>query len=150
MATLEKTVLIRGRSIEDVFSYCVDGTNFPKIFPEPIRPVGKVNPYNLRIEAGREFEFIHWMMYCVPCKWRVRIVEVIPNERFIDQMVSGPLRRFRHEHIVQNGIGGTLYTDRVEYEPYCGRLAELLIVNAYMERIFVARHRNMRNLLELP
>lgn len=148
MAVLEKTVLIRGRSAEDVFEFCLDGANFPLIFPEPIRPIGKINPSDLRISKGREFDFLHWMLYCIPCKWRVRIAELKPNEVFIDQMLRGPLKRFRHEHIVRSSEEGTLYTDRVTYEAYGGRLFEALFVNGYMNRIFNARHRNMRHLLE--
>ncbi|KAB7630702.1 polyketide cyclase, partial [Verminephrobacter eiseniae] len=42
----------------------------------------------------------------------------------------------------------TLYTDLVSYESYGGRLVEKLFVNRYMNRLFEARHRNMRRLLE--
>lgn len=149
MAVLEKTVLIHGRTPEEVFAFCLDGANFPRIFPEPIWPIGEVDPRDLMIETGREFRFLHWMLYCIPSKWRVHITEVKPNKRFVDEMLNGPLRRFRHEHVVKSSAEGTLYTDRVEYEPYGGRLVEALFLNGYMRRIFTARHRNMRKLLEL-
>lgn len=148
MGLLEKTVLIRGRTPHEVLGFCLDGANFPRIFPEPIRPLGAVDPDDLKIEAGREFEFLHWMLYCIPCKWRVRIAEVRPDEHFVDEMLRGPLRYFRHEHRVAPSPAGTLYTDRVEYQPYGGRLAKALFVGRYMERIFAARHRRMRQLLE--
>jgi ligand-binding SRPBCC domain-containing protein len=148
MAVLEKTVLIHGRTPQEVFAFCLDGANFPRIFPEPIWSIGKVDPQDLMIKAGREFQFLHWMLYCIPSKWRVRIAEVQPNERFIDEMISGPLRRFRHEHVVKPSAEGTLYTDRVEYIPYGGRFVEIMFLNGYMTHIFTARHRNMRKILE--
>lgn len=148
-AVMEKTVLIHGRTPQEVLDFCLDGANFPLIFPEPIRPIGKVDATQLKIAAGREFDFLHWMLYCIPCRWRVRIAEVRPGEFFIDQMLRGPMKRFRHEHIVRPDPRGTLYTDRVSYEAYGGRLAEKLFVNGYMDRLFKARHRNMRRLLEV-
>ncbi len=54
---------------------------------------------------------------------------------------------FRHEHQVAVGEGGTLYTDRVTYAAMGGAPLEWLLVNAYMRRIFQARHRNMLRLL---
>jgi ligand-binding SRPBCC domain-containing protein len=47
------------------------------------------------------------------------------------------MRRFRQEHLVVPTIDGTLYTDRVEYELYGGRLVEILFLNRYMSYIFV-------------
>lgn len=146
---LEKSVLIRGRSPDDVLEFCLDGANFPLIFPEPIRPIGDVDPSQLRISAGREFDFRHWMLFFIPCNWRVRIAEVRPGVAFVDQMLRGPMKQFRHEHIVAADPLGTLYTDRVTYESYGGRLAEAVFVDGYMNRIFEARHRNMRRLLEV-
>ena len=63
-------------------------------------------------------------------------------------MVRGPLRRYRHEHSVKPAAQGCLYTDRIDYTPYGGRLVERLFLNSYMARLFAARHRAMRRLLE--
>jgi hypothetical protein len=80
MAVLEKTALIHGRTSQEVFAFCLDGANFPRIFPEPIWPIDKVNPNDLLIKAEREFQFLHWMLYCIPFKWCVRITEVCPRD----------------------------------------------------------------------
>jgi ligand-binding SRPBCC domain-containing protein len=150
MATaMEKSVLIRDRDPAEVLAFCLDGANFPLIFPEPIRPIGKSAPADLCLAAGREFEYLHWMLFCIPCRWRVRIVEVRPGVSFVDEMLRGPMKRFRHEHIVEPHPEGTLYTDRLSYEAHGGKLAEMLFVDRYMDRLFRARHRNMRRLLEL-
>lgn len=147
MPILERATIIPHRTPEEVFEFCLDGANFPKIFPEPIRPVGKSGNVDLRIAHGREFQFRHWMFGCVPARWEVRIAELRPNDYFIDEMLKGPMKTFRHQHIVAPASGGTLYTDRVTYSAFGGRLAELLLVDWYMARIFDARHRNMLALL---
>ncbi|TWC55621.1 ligand-binding SRPBCC domain-containing protein [Pseudomonas sp. SJZ080] len=146
MPTLELTTLIPERTPEQVLDFCLEGVNFPKIFPERITPLGDIDLTNLRIEAGRQFHFRHWMFNVIPANWTVVIREV-GDRHFIDEMLKGPMAAFRHEHRVAEGEGGTLYTDRVTYSAIGGALSEALLVNAYMRRIFEVRHRNMLRLL---
>lgn len=146
MPTLELTTLIPNRAPEEVLDFCLEGLNFPKIFPERITPLGDIDLNTLRIEAGRQFRFRHWMFNVIPASWTMVIREV-GDRHFIDEMLKGPMAAFRHEHRVAAGEGGTLYSDRVTYSAIGGALSEALLVNAYMRRIFEARHRNMLRLL---
>jgi len=146
MPVLELTTLIPNRTPDFVLGFCLEGLNFPKIFPERITLLSDIDLSNLRIEAGRQFRFRHWMFNVIPANWTVVIREV-GEQHFIDEMLEGPMAAFRHEHRVEAGEGGTLYTDRVTYAAIGGALTETLLVNAYMRRIFAARHRNMLRLL---
>lgn len=146
MPVLELTTLLKGRTPEHVLDFCLEGSNFPKIFPERVTPLGNLDLNSLRISAGREFCFRHWMFGFIPANWTVVIREV-SDHHFIDEMLKGPLSAFRHEHRVAAAEGGTLYTDRVTYAAIGGAPMEWLMVNAYMRRIFEARHRNMLQLL---
>ncbi|WP_460146146.1 SRPBCC family protein [Pseudomonas sp. S2_A02] len=146
MPVLELTTLIPNRTPELVLDFCLEGVNFPKIFPERVTLLSDIDLSNLRIETGRQFRFCQWMFNIIPVSWTVVIREV-GEHHFIDEMLNGPLRAFRHEHRVAAGEGGTLYTDRVTYAAIGGAPVELLVVNAYMRRIFAARHRNMLRLL---
>ncbi|MBC7692698.1 MAG: SRPBCC family protein [Methylotenera sp.] len=55
----------------------------------------------------------------IPVKWRTRIEEWIPNQRFVDTQLRGPYRYWHHTHGFEkksvNGIDGTLMRDRVLY-----------------------------------
>ncbi|AVO58975.1 SRPBCC family protein [Pseudomonas chlororaphis] len=146
MPVVERTTFIAARSPAQVLDFCLEGANFPKIFPERITPLRGVDINNLRISAGRQFSFRHWMWGVIPATWTVVIGEV-SDRHFVDEMLKGPLRAFRHEHRVEACDGGTLYTDRVTYRALGGAPLEWLVVNAYMVRIFEARHRNMLRLL---
>ncbi|QZP36117.1 SRPBCC family protein [Pseudomonas sp. DR48] len=146
MPVLELTTLIPNRTPDFVLGFCLEGLNFPKIFPERITLLSDIDLSNLRIEAGRQFRFRHWMFNVIPANWTVVIREV-GEQHFIDEMLEGPMAAFRHEHRVEAGEGGTLYTDRVTYAAIGGALMETLLVNTYMRRIFAARHRNMLRLL---
>ncbi|AZC69569.1 SRPBCC family protein [Pseudomonas chlororaphis] len=146
MPVVERTTFIAGRSPAQVLDFCLEGANFPKIFPERITPLQGVDVHDLRISAGRQFSFRHWMWGVIPATWTVVIREV-SDRHFVDEMLKGPLRAFRHEHRVEACDGGTLYTDRVTYRALGGAPLEWLVVNAYMARIFEARHRNILRLL---
>jgi ligand-binding SRPBCC domain-containing protein len=146
MPVLELTTLIPNRTPEFVLDFCLEGLNFPKIFPERVTLLSDIDLSNLRIEAGRQFRFRHWMFNAIPTNWTVMIREA-GDHHFIDEMVEGPLAAFRHEHRVRAGDGGTLYSDRVTYAAIGGAVLEWLLVNDYMRRIFAARHRNMLRLL---
>ncbi|CAI8828964.1 polyketide cyclase [Pseudomonas sp. fls2-241-R2A-110] len=146
MPVLQLTTLIPNRTPDFVLDFCLEGLNFPNIFPERITLLSDIDLSNLRIEAGRQFRFRHWMFNVIPANWTVVIREV-GEQHFIDEMLEGPMAAFRHEHRVEAGEGGTLYTDRVTYAAIGGAFTETLLVNAYMRRIFAARHRNMLRLL---
>lgn len=102
MPVLELTTLIPGRTPEHVLDFCLEGANFPKIFPERVTPLGDIDLDHLRIEAGRQFRFRHWMFNVIPSSWTVVIREV-SDCHFIDEMIKGPMAAFRHEHRVAAG-----------------------------------------------
>ena len=90
------------------------------------------------------------MFNCIPANWTVVIREV-GEHHFIDEMLKGPMAAFRHEHRVAVSEGGTLYTDRVTYAAIGGAPLEWLVVDAYMRRIFQARHfYTLRRWLKAP
>jgi ligand-binding SRPBCC domain-containing protein len=73
-----------------------------------------------------------------------RITEFDPPRRFVDEMVRGAFRRFRHEHqfLAVDG-GGTEIVDIFDYTSPLGplgRLADLLFLRRYMTRLL--RERN--------
>lgn len=148
METLTKSVVIKGRTPTEVFEYCLDAANFPKIFPERIAPIGNVDISDLMIELGREFHFRHWIFGVLPVHWHVRITELRKHRFFVDEMLKGPLKYFRHTHTVAPVLEGTLYTDSLRYAAFGGSAVTRLIVTPYMNRIFARRHQNMKRLLE--
>lgn len=71
------------------------------------------------------------------------ITEFEPPHRFVDEMVRGAFRRFRHEHQFHPTDGGTLVVDIFDYTSPMGplgRLADRLFLERYMTRLL--RERN--------
>ena len=85
-------------------------------------------------------------------KWVARHTELVTNERFVDEQVSGPFKTWRHEHEFADGPGGsTIITDRVTWElpvHLPGRLDQAL-VEMQLDGLFAFRERQLRDDLDL-
>jgi ligand-binding SRPBCC domain-containing protein len=78
----------------------------------------------------------------VPFRMTSRVTELERPKRFVDEQVSGPFRRFRHEHLFLATDSGTLMTDRVSFEaPVAGvgRLVERAVLARYMKKLIEER-----------
>ncbi len=85
--------------------------------------------------------------------WEVEHTEYEENRSFVDVQVSGPFRRWRHEHRFEELEGGrTAVVDRVEWEAPLGSLGETFgggyIENA-LRRMFAFRGRRLQGDLAL-
>jgi ligand-binding SRPBCC domain-containing protein len=71
------------------------------------------------------------------------ITELDSPNKFVDEMVSGAFKRFRHEHTFELLDGGTLMTDKFDYtSPFgpLGKLADVLFLRSYMESLLLRRN----------
>jgi ligand-binding SRPBCC domain-containing protein len=79
------------------------------------------------------------------------ITEFDPPNRFVDEMVSGAFKRFRHEHTFELIDDGTLMTDKFDYtSPFglLGRLADMMFLWSYMERLLLRRNEYIKSIAE--
>lgn len=73
-----------------------------------------------------------------------RITEFEPPRRFVDEMVRGPFRRFRHEHRFEASGEGTLMTDVVEFQ-MAGWFLVNTVATAYLRHLLVVRNALIRS-----
>ena len=86
----------------------------------------------------------------LPFTLTARVTEHEAPRRFVDEHVSGPFRRWWHEHTFVEDDGGTLMTDVVEFRaPFglLGRLAETAVLTGYMTRLLEQRNAWLRESL---
>ena len=79
------------------------------------------------------------------------ITEFESPNRFVDEMVSGAFKRFRHEHVFELKDGGTLMSDVFDYTSpmgALGKLADILFLKSYMERLLIRRNAYIKNYAE--
>jgi ligand-binding SRPBCC domain-containing protein len=79
------------------------------------------------------------------------ITEFDPPKRFVDEMVRGPFRSFRHEHQFHEIDGGTEVVDIFDYTAPLGplgRLADTLFLSRYMTRLLRDRNAYLKRAAE--
>jgi ligand-binding SRPBCC domain-containing protein len=80
-----------------------------------------------------------------------RITEFDPPKRFVDEMVRGAFRRFRHEHQFLAVEGGTDMVDIFDYTAPLGplgRLADGLFLRRYMTTLLRERNAYLKRAAE--
>jgi ligand-binding SRPBCC domain-containing protein len=80
------------------------------------------------------------------------ITELEPPHRFVDEMVSGAFKSFKHTHTFEALESGTLMTDIFEYRsPFgiLGSLADVIFLRSYMERLLVKRNKYIKSCAEV-
>ncbi len=88
----------------------------------------------------------------IPVTWVAEHTEYEPPHLFADRQVSGPFAAWYHRHrFLDDGRGGTLLRDEVEYRPHGGFLGAWLggpIVRRMLAQMFAHRHAVTRELVE--
>lgn len=90
----------------------------------------------------------------LPIRWVAVHTEYDPPHLFADRQDSGPFRYWYHRHhILDDGQGGTLLRDEVQYALPLGAAGRLLggwLVRRKLERMFAYRHEVTRRMVESP
>lgn len=78
----------------------------------------------------------------VPFTMTSRVTELERPNRFVDEQVKGPFRRFHHTHEFTQDRDLTVMVDRVRFDAPLGPigdLAEWLVLGRYLENLIVER-----------
>lgn len=134
--------------IEEVFAFFDDPANLARLMPPLVRiSVDGIDPAPPRPGSVIEFRF---GLGPVQGRWTIRILERVANERIADETLSGPMRRFRHEHVFTSARHGTWVEDRIDYHiGPDGPIGALLdwLAGRLMRLVFIWRHARQRRLL---
>jgi ligand-binding SRPBCC domain-containing protein len=87
-----------------------------------------------------------------PLEWVAEHTEYEPGRLFADRQVRGPFAYWYHRHLFfDDGRGGTILRDEVDYRPPMGKLGEWLgaaVIASKLRRLFDYRHETTRRIVE--
>ena len=145
-ATLTRTQIVP-RPPAEAFAFFSDPWNLEAITPPWLRfrilnapdelTRGSLLRYRLRL-------------FGAPISWRTEIARWAPPHAFTDVQLSGPYRRWEHDHRFRAVAGGTEIVDVVRYRVPGGPFAPLVdavAVRSWLARIFDYRSERLSFLL---
>lgn len=88
----------------------------------------------------------------MPMKWVAVHTEYAPPHLFADKQESGPFSYWYHRHhILDDGRGGTILRDEVEFQPPLGIVGRVLggwFILRQLEKMFTYRHKTTKRIVE--
>ncbi|HUF04209.1 MAG TPA: SRPBCC family protein [Aridibacter sp.] len=100
---------------------------------------GLIGPGETVTFRGRHFGLVH--------EHTSRITRFERPRHFRDEMISGRLKMFSHDHFFESYNNGTRMRDVIEFEsPYgfVGRIADALVLKNYLRRLIERRNRELK------
>ncbi|MCB9495929.1 MAG: SRPBCC family protein [Fibrobacteria bacterium] len=134
-----------------LFPFFADAANLEKITPGELG-FRILTPGPIAMGAGVRIDY-RIGLWGVPLRWRTRIETWDPPQAFSDVQERGPYRVWRHLHLLEeDGTGGTLMTDRVDFELSLEPFSRLVLplVKLQLRRIFTHRDGALRRALGVP
>ena len=87
-----------------------------------------------------------------PMTWVAEHTEYVAGKLFADRQVRGPFAYWLHRHLfLDDGAGGTILRDEVDFSPPLGRLGDLLgsrFLEAKLKKMFDYRHEATKRIVE--
>ena len=81
----------------------------------------------------------------------LKVIEMIPFEKFTEKMIRGDLVSFLHEHFFKPAINGSIIIDIIHYEAAYGLLGKFInqfYLNSYLEKMVLNRNEVIRQYAE--
>ena len=137
--------------LPEVFAFFADASNLDALTPAFLH-FRILTPMPIEMRAGAQLDY-QLSLFGIPVRWRTRITDWQPGQRFVDEQESGPYALWRHTHEFEARGTSTLVRDVVDYSEPLGTLgtaAHVLFVRRTLERIFDFRRDAIGRLLDHP
>jgi hypothetical protein len=140
---LERRQVVGG-SLGEVFAFFKDPRNLEALTP-PWLGFRILESTDREVRLGTRIRY-SLRLHGIPLRWESRIAEYVEGERFADEQLTGPYRRWYHRHLFREAPGGVAIEDAVDYElplGILGRIAHAVAVRGQLRAIFDYRARAM-------
>jgi ligand-binding SRPBCC domain-containing protein len=135
------------RPRSEVFAFFSDAANLEALTPAFLA-FHILTPRPIAMRPGTLIDY-ELKLFGIRFHWQTLIERFEPESHFVDVQLTGPYRRWHHEHRFEEAPGGTWVSDHVDYEmPWgpLGRIAHALAVQRSLKQIFDFRAAKMSEL----
>lgn len=116
-----------------VFDFITRPANMKSISPPEVDMVLVEAPEELTTGSKLVFKV---QAFGVSQQLEHEIVDFSPPRSFREQMIKGPLQKWQHDYLVEpTADGGSVLTNRIEFEPPGGMLGMLLTADRIMKHL---------------
>jgi len=134
---------------EKVFAFHEMSDAFERLVPpwEKARIIQKADISRIGSQAIIETK----LFGLIPVRWVAEHTKYEPPKMFEDVQISGPFRRWRHQHLVLSHPDGAILRDEIEFEPpmwFLGRMVAPFAILPKLEKMFAYRHQITRQWCE--
>lgn len=133
--------------LAEVFAFFADAGNLERITPPELN-FHILTPLPIEVRQGTLIDY-RLRLFGIPFNWQTEIVCWEPPNRFIDQQLHGPYRKWIHSHRFSEIDGLTTIEDEVRYQLPLWPMGELAfpLVRTQLQRIFSYRQKAIRSIL---
>jgi ligand-binding SRPBCC domain-containing protein len=131
--------------IEQVFQFFADAQNLERITP-PFLKFRIVSPLPIEMRRGVRIRY-QLRLHGIPIGWESEITAWEPPHRFVDEQLSGPYRKWHHEHRFTETANGTDVADSIDCAVLGGSIINSLFVEPDVCKIFTYRTQRLNELL---
>ena len=127
---------------EQLFQFHSDPANLIHVMPPTLRLVNLETEGPAKEGSLIKLHCVDWGVF--PMRWVCRWMTVSPPHLLVDELLTGPFRKFEHEHRFDSvSMGCSRMTDRVTFawgRSWWGRLVSETAVRTYLWLLFAYRH----------
>ena len=141
--TFEQISIIN-TSMEKIWAFHDQPNAFGILTPPPI--FVQVHRRQLVSLTEGEIEFTLWFLF-IPIRWLAQHEQGSTATSFVDRMIRGPLKSWRHEHLFESVEHGIRLTDRItieHQEGWQGIVTRLMFDGLALRTLFIYRHLQTR------
>lgn len=146
-----KTETLLNRPIQEVFPFFANAENLDTVTP-PWLNFEILTPLPIEMKVGTIVDY-RLRLHGIPIRWRSRVTEWDPPNKFTDVQIQGPYRFWKHDHFFTAEGPRTRMTDWVEYAVPGWILAPIvhsLLVRRDLQKIFDYRERKFIEIFSQP
>ncbi len=128
----------------EVFDFFSKASNLELLTPAFVN-FKILTPLPIEMRSGAKIDY-RIRLKGIPIRWRTNICVWEPEERFVDEQIRGPYRKWHHEHVFIDQGDTTLMKDIVHYRVWLSSIFHPLMVKRDLLRIFEYRQRKILEL----